>query len=186
MDKAPTPARSLAGFLLGSHPGLIDPNFNQSVVLLSAHSPTDGALGVIINRPTGKSLGSLREDVSSPLMQNLPVYEGGPVAPGEIILVAWRWNLSQQNFRLFFGLEPDKLEELVQHDPTIEARAFLGYSGWSAGQLEVELSRMDWAVSPFIQPFGKLPPQSLWRNLLKQVRPDWEILANSPDDPSVN
>lgn len=186
MDEAPNPVQSLAGYLLGAHPGLADPNFSRSVVLLSAHSADDGALGVIINRPTGKSLGNLREDASTPLMRNLPVYEGGPVAPTEILLVAWKWNLAEQNFRLFFGLDPRKLQELVDADPTIEARAFLGYSGWQSGQLEAEISRFDWAVSPFVQPFGKLPPENLWRQVLDQVRPEWSILADFPDDPSVN
>ena len=186
MDESPTPVKSLAGFLLGAHPDLLDPNFHQSVVLVSAHNLEDGALGVIINRPTGKTLGAYRDDFDTPLLQNLPVYEGGPVSSSEILLVAWKWNLAQQNFRLFFGLEPLKLQELVDADPTIEARAFLGYSGWSAGQLEVEVSRFDWAISPFAQPFGKLPPQALWRNLLEAVRPEWGLMADFPDDPSVN
>ena len=104
----------------------------------------------------------------------------------EILLVAWKWNLSEQNFRLFFGLDPEKLQELIEADPSMEARAFLGYSGWSAGQLENEIGRSDWTVGSFIQPFGKLPPQSLWRNMLDTVRPEWGILADFPDDPSIN
>lgn len=186
MDESPAPVQSLAGFLLGAHPGLLDPNFSQSVVLLSAHSQEDGALGVIINRPTGNTLGSLQADLETPFLRNLPLYQGGPVADSEILLVAWKWNLAQQNFRLFFGLDPAKLQEIVDADPTIEARAFLGYSGWSAGQLEQEITRFDWAISPFSQPFGKLPPQSLWRSVLEAVRPEWGILADTPDDPSVN
>jgi putative transcriptional regulator len=186
MDESQTPVQSLAGCLLGAHPGLVDPNFNQSVILVSAHKQEDGALGVIINRPTGKTLGSLREELETPLLKNLPVYEGGPVSTGEILLVAWKWNVSEQNFRLFFGLDPEKLNELVAADPSMEARAFLGYSGWSAGQLENEIGRSDWAVGSFVQPLGKLPPQSLWRSLLDAVRPEWGILADFPDDPSVN
>ena len=186
MDEPFTPVRSLAGFLLGAHPGLLDPNFNQSVVLLSAHQREDGAMGVIINRPTGNTLGSLREDLETPFLRNLPLFEGGPVSSSEILLVAWKWNLAQQNFRLFFGLDPANLQELVQADPTIEARAFLGYAGWSAGQLENEISRSDWAISPFAQPFGKLPPQALWKTLLEAVRPEWTILTDPPGDPSLN
>jgi len=186
MEEPFTPVQSLAGFLLGAHPGLADPNFSQSVVLLSVHNQQDGALGVIINRPTGNTLDHYRNDMDSPFLQNLPVYEGGPVSPKELLLVGWKWNLATRNFRLFFGLEPAKLNELVTEDPTIEARAFLGYSGWSAGQLENELSRFDWAVSSFTQPFGKLSPSLLWRHLLVEVRPEWTILADFPDDPSVN
>jgi putative transcriptional regulator len=177
---------SYAGFLLGAHPGLLDPNFSQSVVLLSAHSSGDGALGVIINRPTGETLGSVREGLTTPLLQNLPLYQGGPVGHEEVLLVAWKWDLSQQNFRLFFGMEPEKLDEIVRGDPSIEARAFLGYAGWSAGQLEAEVERSDWAISPFRQPLGKLSPQTLWRNVIVDVRPEWSVLMDAPDDPSVN
>jgi putative transcriptional regulator len=177
---------SFAGFILGAHPGLQDPNFHQTVVLLSAHSSEDGALGVIINRPSGQCLGNLREDLETPVLKNLPVFEGGPVASDELLLAAWKWDLKEQNFRLFFGLQPEKLQELLEADPTIEARAFLGYSGWSAGQLETELSRFDWALSPFAQPYGKQAPQNLWRTLLNNVRPEWLVLADIPEDPSLN
>ena len=178
--------RSLAGCVIAAHPAMADPNFRHSVVLLSAHSRRDGALGVIINRPTGQSLGGLRDDLRTPLMQNLPVYHGGPVAPNQILLAAWKWNLAEQNFRLFFGVEPDVIESLVREDPTIEARAFVGHAGWSAGQLEMELGRYDWTPGPFLQPFGKHAPQTLWRFFLDEVRPEWGILADFPDDPSFN
>lgn len=186
MEDAPTPVQSLAGFLIGAHPGLADPNFHQTVVLLSAHTQDDGALGIIINRPTGQTLENFRTDLPTPFLRNLPVYEGGPVSTAELLLVGWKWNLASQSFRLFFGMEPHKLQELVDADPTIEARAFLGYAGWSAGQLETEVSRFDWAISPFVQPFGKLSPDMLWRHFLEEVRPEWSILADFPDDPSVN
>ncbi len=177
---------SYAGFILGAHPGLRDPNFHQTVVLLSAHSAEEGALGVVINRPSDQCLGNLREDLETPVLRNLPVFEGGPVAADELLLAAWKWDLKEQNFRLFFGLQPEKLQELLESDPSIEARAFLGYAGWSAGQLEVELGRFDWAVSPFAQPYGKQSPQNLWRTLLNNVRPEWLVLADIPDDPSLN
>lgn len=186
MEDAPTPVQSLAGFLIGAHPGLLDPNFKQTVVLLSAHNPDDGALGVIINRPTGKTLDSFRPELPTPFLRNLPVYEGGPVSTNELLLAGWKWDLVHQNFRFFFGLPPDQLQELVSADPTIEARAFLGYAGWGAGQLESEVKRFDWAISPFMQPLGKLSPALLWRHLLEEVRPEWSILADFPDDPSLN
>lgn len=186
MEKDSMAERNLAGCVMAAHPSLSDPNFHHSVVLISAHGAKDGAIGVIINRPTGHCLGALREDVQTPLLQNLPVYAGGPVSPNEILLVAWKWNLAEQNFRLFFGVEPEALEHLVRQDPTIEARAFVGYAGWSAGQLEMELSRFDWAPGPFLQPFGKHAPQTLWRYFLDEIRPEWGILADFPDDPSMN
>lgn len=178
--------RSLAGCVLASHPSMADAQFRHAVVLISAHTSEDGALGVIINRPTGHTLGALREDLQSPLLRNLAVYQGGPVSPKEILLVAWKWNLAEQNFRLFFGIEPTALEHLVGQDPSIEARAFIGYSGWSAGQLEMELARYDWTPGPFLQPFGKHAPQTLWRYFIDETRPEWGVLADVPDDPTMN
>lgn len=177
---------SLAGYLIASSPLLLDPNFNESVVLVSGHSTDSGAIGVIINRPTDQSLANLREDVQSPLLRNLPVYEGGPVASSEILLVAWHWNLQQKNFRLYFGLDADNLQHLIDEQPSVEARAFLGYSGWGVGQLEDELRRQDWAPCAFSHALGKLSPELLWKRVLREARPQWSVVAEMPDDPSVN
>jgi putative transcriptional regulator len=177
---------SLAGHLLIAHPLLTDPNFSRSAVLVSGHNSSDGAIGIIINRPTGETLGQLRQDVSSPLLKNLPLYVGGPVAQSELLLVAWHWNLKQQNFRLYCGLEPAKLEQLIGQHPAMEARAFVGYAGWAAGQLEAELQREDWTLTPFAHQFGKMAPQQLWKQALRTARPAWSVIADMPDDPSIN
>lgn len=177
---------SLAGSLIAASPCLIDPNFVATVVLVTAHAENAGAMGVIINRPSGESLGSFRNDVESHFLRNLPVYFGGPVSTEEIILAAWRWNHQAEHFRLYFGLDPQRLEALVKSDPAIEARAFLGYAGWGIHQLEGEMQRHDWAVCPFIPLFGKVSPGLLWRTVVKSVRPDWGVLADGPEDPSLN
>lgn len=186
MESDPIPHIDLAGSLLAASPLLRDPNFSESIVLLSAHSVANGAVGVIINRPTGDTLGNLRDDVEGPVLRNLPVYAGGPVCRDEILLAAWRWNHHEENLRIYFGMDPFQLEHLLRHDPSVEARAFLGYAGWGGGQLEHELSRDDWAIGPFLHRFGKTAPQNLWRQFLRQVRPVWGVLADSPDNPSVN
>lgn len=177
---------SVAGQLLGAHPGLLDPNFIGSVILVSAHMPSEGALGVIINRPMNKVLSDLKPEVEGDVLRNLPVYAGGPVSRNELLLAAWKWEAAQQNFRLYFGVDPEKLASLLKEDPTLEGRAFLGYSGWSAGQLEHELERSDWVVGPFMHQFGKTSPGSLWKTFMKEHRPDLGNLIEFPDDPSLN
>lgn len=177
---------SFAGQLLAAHPGMIDSNFVSSVVLLAAHGTPDGALGVIINRPLHKALSDLKPEVEDPLLRNLPVYEGGPVSHNEILLTAWRWEAAQRNFRLYFGVDPQRMAAILKDDPLMEGRAFLGYAGWSAGQLEMELSRGDWVMGPFLHDLGKTSPSRLWKDLLKLRRPELWSLTDFPDNPSLN
>ena len=84
-------AEPMAGTLLLAHPSLMDPNFRHSVVLLTAHSAGDGSLGVVVNRPLGKTLGEYDPGLSTSDLADIPLYAGGPVAAGQMILAAWRW-----------------------------------------------------------------------------------------------
>jgi putative transcriptional regulator len=66
-------------------------------------------------------------------------------------------------------------------------RAFLGYAGWTSGQLEDELRRDTWVVSPLVADLLEdAPTDQLWRDLLGQINDDWKLLANEPEDPSLN
>ena len=85
-----------SGTLLISHPQMLDPNFKRTVVLLSAHSKEDGALGVVLNRPTQKCLGEIEEKFAFGSLSQVPIYEGGPVATDQILLVAWTWSDSER------------------------------------------------------------------------------------------
>lgn len=176
---------SLAGRLLLAHPALKDPNFGRSVVLLSAHDPA-GALGVIINRPLGRSLGALGADFSQGPLAAVPLYHGGPVATEKLILAAWRWGANSGAFELQFGLDPEEAARLVSTDG-IALRGFLGYSGWSRGQLEQEMKRATWFVAePDGFNLGAAEGPGLWRMILGALDPELKLLAGEPDDPSRN
>src|SRR4051812_5635172 len=122
---------SLAGALLLAHPSLRDPNFRRAVVLMSAHGP-EGAMGVVLNRPLGRRLGELKGDFALGPLAGVPLCQGGPVEDKQLVLVAWQTR--EDGFRLHFGIEPDKALQLLDEDGTT-LRAYVGYSGWSAGQL---------------------------------------------------
>jgi putative transcriptional regulator len=188
-DAADTPAPEagrLAGSLLLARPGMPDPNFRRTVVLLSAHS-TDGAFGVVVNRPENRILGDLREEFRDSALADLPVFLGGPVGLDQLILAAWKVDAQQGTFRLFFGLEPDRLVLLRQSVPDLVVRAFRGYSGWSGGQLEGELRRRDWIVQPVLpQVFGSAEGEELWRLCVASGGPLLDLASRAPDDPSVN
>jgi putative transcriptional regulator len=174
---------SFAGSLLLAHPSLRDPNFRRAVVLMSVHN-SDGAMGVVLNRPLGKRLGELNGEFALGALAGVPLFSGGPVQTEQLLLVAWQ-NQSD-GFRLHFGIEPDRAGQLATEDGT-ELRAFLGYSGWSAGQLEKELKHETWIVSDV--PADLLTykqDEGLWRLVLGALGEEWRLLADEPEDTSLN
>lgn len=177
---------SFRGHLLVAHPTLLDPNFRRAVVLVSEHGE-DGAIGVILNRPLRKTVGDVREDLTDAALAAVPVFEGGPVEPDKLILTAWRWNLTEGTFQLYFGAAPEMIAQLRADDAQFEIRAYLGYSGWSGGQLELELGESAWLIAPLVEEqmeAERLEP--LWRQLLTQLQPELGFLADAPDDPGLN
>ncbi len=178
-------AKSLAGQLLLAHPVLRDPNFKRSVILLSAHND-EGAMGVVLNRPLGRQLAELNQEFAIGPLAGVPIYAGGPVETEQLILVSWQWLKDESAFQLHFGIEPEKAAELVG-TPGVILRAFLGYSGWTKGQLENEMKLNTWFVTTVE---GELLDQAdgvdLWRNMLGALDPELKLLANEPEDPTVN
>ncbi len=174
---------SLAGSLLLAHPSLRDPNFRQTVILMTADN-AEGSMGVVINRPLSRSLGSLGGDFAYGPLAETPLFSGGPVQSKQLILAAWQ--SQPHGFQLHLGIEPEKAAELVTGKET-HLRAYFGYAGWSAGQLKSELKQSAWIVAEaprdlFAQP-GDL---SLWRSALAREGPEWQMLADEPDRPELN
>lgn len=179
--------RSLSGTLLAAHPGLLDPNFHEAVVLLSAHSAQEGAIGVVINRPMSQTLADVKDDFEASALGDVPLFYGGPVNKDEVILAAWKWEPDGGIFRLYFGLTEEKAEDLLAEDPDIDIRGFLGYAGWSEGQLEGELTQDAWVLCPIDgEALRDLEQRALWKRLLTRTKPELIILTDAPDDPSVN
>ncbi len=177
--------KSFAGQLLLAHPAMRDPNFRRAVILLSAHS-AEGAMGVVLNRPLGKQLAELNTAFALGPLAGVPLYYGGPVEPEQLIIVSWEWLKSENAFQLHFGIEPEKAAELIG-TPGLTVRAFLGYAGWSRGQLENEMKQDTWFVTTVEG--GQLEQAdgvALWRNILGGLDPELKFLANEPEDPSVN
>ncbi len=174
---------SIAGSLLLAHPTLKDPNFRRTVVLMSSHG-ADGAMGVVLNRPLGQRLGELNGEFALGPLAGVPLYCGGPVETKQLLLAAWRTR--DDGFQLHFGIEVEKAVQLLGEEGT-HIRAFLGYSGWSKGQLENELRQNTWVVADV--PLDLLDhPQNdgLWRGVLGGMGDEWRLLADEPDDTSLN
>lgn len=174
---------SLVGSLLLAHPALKDPNFRRCVVLMSAHSD-EGAMGVVLNRPLGKRLGELSGDFALGPLAGVPIFTGGPVQTDQLVLAAWQSR--DDGFRLHFGIEPEKARELSADEGT-HIRAFLGYSGWSAGQLENEMKHKTWVVTDVPDDLlEQAQDDRLWRTVLGREGAEWKLLAGEPENLEEN
>jgi putative transcriptional regulator len=173
---------SLRGSLLVAAPSLLDPNFARAVVLVADHD-AGGAMGVVLNRPSATSVGEAVPELVPLAGDDEPLYVGGPVATESVLALA------EVN-------DPADASELVLgdvgfvQDPEVDARrgrVFLGYAGWSPGQIELELEESSWIVVP-AEPDDvfSVDPGSLWSDVLRRQGGPLALLASMPVDPSVN
>lgn len=176
---------SMAGQLLLAHPVLRDPSFRKTVVLLSSHNE-EGAMGVVLNRPLGKQMGELNSEFAFGPLAGVPLYYGGPVEPEQLIIVTWHWIPAEQAFQLHFGVEVEQATAMMGQ-LGVTMRAFLGYAGWTKGQLEQEMKHDAWVLTPVEGDWLiKLDGVPLWRSLVTHADPELKVLADAPDDPTVN
>lgn len=178
---------SLAGSLLLAHPVLRDKNFRRTAILMSSHD-SEGAMGVVLNRPLNRTLGQLGGDFALSPLADVPVFDGGPVEKRQIILCALRPHRDPdaEGFQVLFGLDRERATILAGEDD-VQLRAFLGYAGWSGGQLEGELERDTWVVSTLIPDImHRKPDETLWRHVLGALDPQWRLLAGEPDELGSN
>ena len=179
---------SLAGSLLLAHPALRDPNFRHAVVLVSAHDE-EGAMGVVLNQPMPRTLADLDRKFATSALADVPLFRGGPVQPERLLICGLELSPDGEGMRLHFGIEQDLADTLrVKAAPgSLHLRGYLGYSGWSAGQLENEMKHGGWAVSPIpADLLGQEADDTLWRDVLGRLGHEWKLLADEPDDPSRN
>ena len=176
--------RTLAGWLLVSHPQLRDDHFRETVVLLHSHDAQDGALGVIINRPLGRELGQIDAAVNLAPLEGVPLFEGGPVATDRLAFGGWCFPADGEP-EVRFGLDQEEAVRLAA-EGRFTLRAYVGYAGWSPGQLENELRMNAWVVCPFDFACADLEGSDLWKHLLAAHRPDLRLEADSPEDPGLN
>ncbi len=176
---------SLSGSLLLAAPTLRDPNFSRSVIFMAAHDTDEGAFGYILNRPLAKHVIDLLPGHDLGALGQVPVFLGGPVATDKLAFAALRWNSKRNALKCITHLSvQDALHELSMGR---DVRGFVGYSGWSGGQLEVELKRSSWIISPAKQVVLTSPqPAQLWTALLTQMGPLYQLMSGMPDDVSLN
>ncbi len=175
--------KNLTGSLLVAHPDLRDPNFRRSVLLISAHDPDDGALGVILNRPLDRQVSELVSEPAPDALNEVPVFLGGPVARDQLIFASLEWE-GATRLKLNHNLNLDEAEDRAEED-ALSICAFVGYAGWSAGQLEAEMRQNSWVVrKPTRSVLSREGLPTLWFEIMRSLGPWYKMLAAAPDDPS--
>jgi len=177
------------GCLLVSEPHLPDANFDRTVILLCKHDDT-GSFGFVLNRKSMVKLSELMPDANG---IELPVYVGGPVEQNTLHFIHQEEGLVDAehvansfywggNFELLLSWLQDKV--IVGN----KVRFFLGYSGWSEGQLEEEIKRNSWIV---IKPskldfLFKEQKEDMWKKILDDLGGRFSMYSKYPIDPRLN
>jgi putative transcriptional regulator len=179
--------QSLKGHLLIAGPGLVDPNFRRTVVLVGEHSE-EGALGVILNRASEATVGDAVPELAALVDGAGAIHVGGPVQPSAIVVLAEFGEPERAGALVVDSVgflpaevDPDELGELLR------ARVFAGYAGWGPGQLDGELDEGSWIVEPALPDDVFTPaPEDLWSDVLRRKGGPFGVLALMPPDPSLN
>src|SRR6476661_4911597 len=119
---------------------LLDPNFRRTVVLLLEHTE-EGAIGVVLNRPSDTEAREAVPDLRAVLTDDEPIFLGGPVQPETVIALADHAEPEEQDETIVGSIASLEFDDDVDHlHRTVNrARVFAGYAGWSTGQLEDEI-----------------------------------------------
>jgi putative transcriptional regulator len=181
----------MTGKLLVATPKLVDPNFARTVVLLCRHDE-EGALGLVLNRPIDEA----------PVAEHLPAWQarvaappvvflGGPVEPTAALALGRV--VDGAGHSALTPVTPSvSLIDLREEPATLEAqlesvRVFVGYAGWTGGQLEAEIADGGWFVvdSRPGDAFTDVPDH-LWQTVLKREGGRLAMFAFAPEDPRIN
>lgn len=180
------PSLSLAGALLIAHPTLLDPNFRKTVLFLSANDAQEGSFGLILNRPAGRTVSDLLPSRDLGVLGHLPVFVGGPVSTDQLIFASFKWHTTTQTMECKHHLIIEEAQEAARDDDTL-VRAFVGYAGWGKGQLEGELAQRAWLLQKAdldVLDLERCP--TLWRDITSAFGPWFQLVAEAPDDPTLN
>ena len=177
------------GIILISDPFLKDPNFMRTVVFLCDHRD-EGSFGFVLNRPYKQTLDQLLPDLEG---FAIPVYYGGPVQTDTLHFIH---NLPQQipdgqeiTNGVFWGGDFEQVLLMIRNRTldTSRIRFFLGYSGWSGGQLNEEMEEKSWLTAKGSNRLVFHPkPEVAWKDAVRLLGKEYEEIINYPIDPQLN
>jgi putative transcriptional regulator len=180
-------AMNLTNHFLIAMPSLSDPNFSRTVTYLCSHDE-DGAMGIVINRPLGVTLGEMLGQMGISAthanVQDIPVLQGGPVLPERGFVLhrpasTWDAVLEVADTGVAVATSRDILQAIALGDGPTDVVVALGYAGWAAGQLEDELGANAWLSGPADQNIiFEAPHDQRWSLAARTLGVEIEHLSN--------
>lgn len=187
-------ADTLRGQFLIAGRSLRDENFFQSVVLIVEHG-SGGAMGVVINRPSGVTVAqALKNHFELPENGEM-VYVGGPVERNALFILHNDDDLDGSETPviegLFVGSSPDTFERVVRRiangDDELKFRVYFGCAGWAPDQLEGELARNDWLICPATAArVFDVDPYNVWSMTVADYNRANPLLPGFTGNPELN
>lgn len=179
------------GIFLVAKPSLRDPNFSQTVILLCEHGE-EGALGVVVNRPTEMNITEVLPQVPILEGQDHMVFSGGPVQRNHLLILYQTRDSPDDTHQVFDGVylggNMSILEDILKNPLNPDNfRTFMGYSGWAPGQLEAEMETGSWLTLPADSSLMFDRHHSLlWSDILQRLGSEYSIYTDMPSDPQMN
>ncbi len=181
----PTP-----GILLIAEPFLKDPNFSRTVVFVCEHH-AEGTLGFVLNRKYNHTLDELINNVDEELQ--IPVFYGGPVQMDTIHFIHIHPDKISGSYEItngiYWGGDFEAAVDLVRTGEIslADIRFFIGYSGWSGGQLTAELEQKTWLTTNATRTLVfHNKTEDIWKNAVMSLGGDYSVMVNFPTDPQLN
>ncbi len=179
------------GSILISEPFLQDAYFQRSVVLLVEHT-AHGSMGFVLNKKTDLTVNSFFSDLEN--LPQMPIYLGGPVGANRLFFIHCLGDILipdavKINDQLYFDGDFEALKRYIQngHDVEGKVKFFLGYSGWTEGQLKSEIDSNSWVVSHDTRiDVLKAHDESLWKDALEPLGTNYKTWTKYPKDPYLN
>ncbi len=179
------------GKVLIAQPFMTDTNFKRSVVGLCEYSKDDGAVGFILNKPINMTIDELMGDIKTD--ESFEVHYGGPVATDTLHYIHNVGDLLEDSVKItrgvYWGGHFEKLKFLIESGVIRpqNIRFYIGYSGWTAGQLENEMKAGSWILSDLYANYiFKSQSSRLWAQALDNKGNTFSVIAQIPNYLSFN
>jgi putative transcriptional regulator len=177
------------GTLLIANPFLKDPNFSRTVIFLCENAK-EGSFGFVLNKQFGRTLDQLIPDLAMPAF---PVYAGGPVQLDSLNFLHQYPDLISGGIEVFDGVywggNFESLQIHLKNDSISKnkIRFFIGYSGWTEGQLDMEMKEDSWITARATRKLiFETSAADAWKESLNVLGGDYKMMANFPIDPQLN
>jgi len=173
------------GTMLIAEPFMMDPNFKRAVILLTDHHRKEGTVGFVINKKTDLKINDLIENFPE-IESN--VFFGGPVAQETLHYIHTVGDILDESVEIakgvYWGGNYEKLKFLIESKLVLpkDIRFYVGYSGWTEGQLDAEIKHGSWLTSEFFPNyiFG-VKNRVLWSKILNNKGDRYSVIAQMPD-----